>query len=176
MDRRKFVVGGGAAALTVAGLAIQRSADAQDATATPSTGTTAPETSQDQTQTTYQDFIAALATNLGIADATTVDTAIRTTLKQLVDDQLTAGHISADEATARKTRIDSSDSPLGMGGFGGVGGFGGGRGGDHGGPGGRNGGRPGGKNDGKSDGNDKSGETDTDESTPAAGATPTSTL
>ncbi|MEA2526425.1 MAG: hypothetical protein QOF73_3652 [Thermomicrobiales bacterium] len=168
MNRRKLVVGGGASALTlaVAGLAAQRSVDAQDATpgagtATPSTGTGGPDTTQNDAQTRYQDFVAALAANLGIADASGVDAAIRTTLKQLVDAEFAAGNISADEATARKERIDSSDSPLGLGGFGRHGG----------GPGGRDG-KHRGRDDGDG-GDDKPGGTEETETTPAAGATPT---
>jgi hypothetical protein len=174
MNRRKLVVGGGASALTlaVAGLAAQRSVDAQDATqgsgtATPSTGTGGPDTTQNDDQTQYQDFVAALAANLGIAGASGVDAAIRTTLKQLVDEEFAAGNISADEATARKEHIDSSDSPLGRGGFGRHGG----------GPGGRDGkhrGRDDGDGDGDGDGgDDKPGGTGETETTPAAGATPT---
>ncbi|MEA2596584.1 MAG: hypothetical protein QOF01_3053 [Thermomicrobiales bacterium] len=168
MNRRKLVVGGSASALTlaVAGLAAQRSVDAQDATqgsgtATPSTGTGGPDTTQNDDQTQYQDFVAALAANLGIADASSVDAAIRISLKQLVDAEYAAGNISANDATALKERIDASDSPLRLGRFGRHGG----------GPGGRDG-KQGGRDDGD-DGDDKSGEIDESETTPAAGATAT---
>lgn len=178
MHRRNFVVGGGAAALTVAGLAIQRSAGAQDATPTPSTGASTPEaTKQNQEQATYQSFVAALATNLGITDAAKVDTAIRTTLKQLVDQTFTAGHISADEANALKSGIDFSPSPIGVGEFGIRGGKIGGRGGDYGGrKGGRGGGRPGGENNGNPNGNEQPGENNENKSAPGASATPSSSL
>jgi hypothetical protein len=135
MDRRKFVVGSGAAALAVAGLTVHRAVDAQDATPTPANGTATPGSTTTQMQTAYQAFVAALAANLSISDASTVDTAIRTTLKQLVDEQYTAGHISADEANALKQAIDTAQAPLPIGAFarfaerGGIGGFPGGRGG-----------------------------------------------
>jgi hypothetical protein len=88
------------ALLAVGGVA-GRGVFAQDATPTTGTGST--------TATLYQDFVGKLAANLGIANSTTVDTAIKTTLKQMVDDQLAAGHISADEANAAKQAIDSGN-------------------------------------------------------------------
>lgn len=70
--------------------------------ATPAAGT-----SGSTTATTYQDFVGKLAANLGISDPTKVDAAIKTALKQMVDEQLTAGHISADQANAAKQAIDN---------------------------------------------------------------------
>jgi hypothetical protein len=118
MDRRTFVVGGGAA-LAIAGLTVQRAVEAQDATPTPSTGTATPGATQNQNQaqTLYEDFLTNLAKNLGVADAKTVDTAIRDSLKRLVDDQFNAGHISADLANALKSRIDSAEVPIRIGAF-----------------------------------------------------------
>jgi hypothetical protein len=161
MNRRTFVAGGSASALalTMAGLAARRAVDAQDATPLPSTGTTTPETSEDEAQNTYQEFVAALAVNIGVPDGATVDAAVRTTLKQMVDAEFAAGNISANEATARKERIDAAESPLG------VGGIGGGRDGRHGGRGGRNDGRS--DRDGKSGGTDQGKEPGTD-ATPEA--------
>jgi hypothetical protein len=57
----------------------------------------------------YDEFVAGLAANLGISDPATVDSAIKETLKQKVDEQLAAGEISANEATARKERIDAGE-------------------------------------------------------------------
>ena len=164
MNRRELVVGGGASALTlaVAGLAAHRAVDAQDAT--PSAGTGTPATAQDDKQTRYQAFVAALAANLGIADAGTVDTAIRTTLKQQVDAEYAAGNISANDATALKDAIDASDAPLG--------GFG-----KHGGRRGGTGGRHDGGLDDDGDGDDaQPGGAGGGGTTPSAGATPTATL
>src|SRR5262245_57457236 len=123
MNRRRFVVGGSvsAAALAMAGLAAQRAVNAQDATPVPSTGTATPGTTQTESQSRYQEFVAGLATNLGVADAATVDSAIRTTLKQMVDSEFAAGNISANDATALKAAIDAAESPLRIGGFGGRG-------------------------------------------------------
>lgn len=170
MNRRRFVVGGSASAvaLTMAGLTAQRAVNAQDATPVPSTGTETPATTEDATQTAYQDFVAGLATNLGVADSATVDSAIRTTLKQMVDAEFNAGNISANAATALKESIDAAESPLGVGGFGGRGGFGGpdgrgGRGGQHAGP-----------KDGGPSGGGKPGDSDQDETAPDAEATPES--
>jgi hypothetical protein len=118
MNRRRFVVGGSASAVTLAmaGLATRQAVHAQDATPAPS-----PDTKTSR----YDLFVAALAAALGSGDATAVDAAIRTALKQLVDDEFAAGNISANEATARKEQIDTAASPLG------TGGIGGGRGGRH---------------------------------------------
>jgi hypothetical protein len=68
----------------------------------------------------YQVFVAKLANNLGVTDPTKVDAAIRTTLKQMVNDQLAAGTISANKATELKKKIDAADQPgklLGLDGF-----------------------------------------------------------
>lgn len=72
----------------------------------------------------YAAFLDALAVNLGVADGETVDAAIRTTMKQVIDERLAGGEISADLATELKLAIDSGDYPVGlhvpgMGGFGG---------------------------------------------------------
>jgi hypothetical protein len=164
MNRRRFVVGGSASAvaLTMAGLAAQRAVNAQDATPVPSTGTATPGNTQDGARSRYQEFVASLATNLGVADADTVDSAIRTTLKQMVDAEFAAGNISANDATALKAAIDAAESPLRIGGFGGRGGFG---------PGEGRGGRHGRPKDGDADGTDKPGDTDLDQT--ASEATPT---
>lgn len=74
----------------------------------------------------YAAFLDALAVNLGVADGETVDAAIRTTMKQVVDERLAAGEISADLAAELKLAIDTGDFPVGlhlpgMGGFGGPG-------------------------------------------------------
>ena len=164
---------GGGAALAMAGLAVQRAVEAQDATPTPATGMATPGATQNPAQTLYQDFLTALAKNLGVADAKTVDTAIRTSLKQLVDEQLSAGHISADLANALKTKIDSAEVPIRIGAFaleaGGPGGRGGRRRGPRGGFGENGkGGYPKG-NEGANDNDQSNGE----QNEPAASATPT---
>lgn len=111
---------------------------AQSATPAATSGTTANGTTANGTATAttkdaaeqaeYQAFITALGTNLGISDPTKVDAAIRAALKQMVDDQFTAGNISANEATAEKAAIDASSGAgllnLGMGMHGGPGGHG----------------------------------------------------
>jgi hypothetical protein len=128
----------GAGLATTLGAAIVR---AQDATPTAGSGSATPATGtgtqkKPDAAALYQSFLGKLATNLGLSDPKAVDTAIRTSLKSLVDDQLAAGHISGDNATALKQRIDAATVPLGMFGVGGEGYGGGGfrgKGGDHGG-------------------------------------------
>ena len=114
---RRFALLGGLTALLALFMAIglmgsafaQTDPSAQSA-ATPtgeessSTGTTAADR--------YQDFLDRLAGNLGGTDAAALDAAIRTTLKQTVDERLAAGEISANAADALKQQIDSADFPL----------------------------------------------------------------
>lgn len=72
---------------------------------------TPPATSSVSTTTApsaYSVFVKKLATNLGVADSTKVDAAIKTTLKQMIDEQLAAGNISANEATTMKAEIDKA--------------------------------------------------------------------
>jgi hypothetical protein len=96
--RLKFLaIGAAVISLLAVGAVSGRGVFAQ--TATPAAGSTSSSTTQ------YQEFVSKLATNLGIADSATVDTAISTTLTQMVDDALASGSISADEATAAKTAI-----------------------------------------------------------------------
>lgn len=107
-SRRQVVTGAlGVGAATAVGVTIARAQ-----TSTPTAGTSGSSTSTEQEE--YSDFVAKLAANLGNLDATKVDTAIRTTLKQMVDEQLTAGNISANEATSLKSQIDSSTFPAGL--------------------------------------------------------------
>jgi hypothetical protein len=63
-------------------------------------------------------FLNALAQNLGI-DRSTLDTALKTTAKQQVDQAVAAGKLTQDQADRIKQRIDSGQGPLGLGaGFG----------------------------------------------------------
>lgn len=80
----------------------------------------------------YQDFLASFAANLGLSDPAQVDVALRTTLKQEIDERQAAGDLTVEEADAIKGRIDAAEVPLGFGGrgrgpggFDGHGGFGG---------------------------------------------------
>jgi hypothetical protein len=72
----------------------------------------------------YDDFVSALASELG-ADEAAVDAAIRTALKQQVDARQAADDLSTEQAAAIKAVIDVSDAPLfaGFGGRGGMAGF-----------------------------------------------------
>lgn len=62
----------------------------------------------------YQNFLGKLTTNLGLTDTATVDLAIRDALKVMVDEKLTEGSISQNDADAIKERIDTGISPLGV--------------------------------------------------------------
>jgi hypothetical protein len=115
ITRRRMVAG--AAALGAVSLAGIRSAQAQDTTtpATPGADTTESTDQVSQAAESYQNFVLKLATNLGVADAASVDTGIRDALKTMVDERLAAGEISANFATERKTEIDASEAPLWVG-------------------------------------------------------------
>ena len=67
----------------------------------------------------YERFLAAFAENLGIDDTSQVETAYKEALKQLVEDELAAGDISANAAAELKERIDAASGPILFGGFGG---------------------------------------------------------
>lgn len=137
-----------------------------NAAGTPAAGDSSTKaTDTDETQL-YQDFVAKLTTNLGETDTARVDAAIRTSLKQLVDDRLAAGDISANQATALKERIDADGIPFGLGGPGGRG-FGG----QHGG--GMDRGGPGGWDDGHQGRDDHNDSDQPDGQQPKAEATPT---
>jgi hypothetical protein len=62
----------------------------------------------------YQDFVAKLATNLGETDSAVVDTAIRESLKQVIDERQAAGDLPAEQAEAIKERIDDPAFPLSL--------------------------------------------------------------
>ena len=112
MTRWGFVLGALALLLVFVGTRASGSSSvtAQTDTAAPAADATTDPAATDP----YQDFLAKLATNLGVADAAQVDAAIRTTLKQTVDERLAVGDLSANDATAIKERIDAADVPLGM--------------------------------------------------------------
>lgn len=157
MLRRGLLVGGLGLSLTLtgAGLVNQAPAFAQESsTSTPADSTTTATATDSRAAARaeweaerlaqYENFLAKFAANLGLSDPALVETAYKDTLKELIDEQLAAGDIAANDAAELKTRIDEADGPL----F-----FGGGRGdrmiGIGGGPGGHDmrGGRGGGRGD-----------------------------
>ena len=101
-----LALGAGAFALIGTSAVVNNGVFAQEST--PAAESTPAVGSAGETETSaYDGFVAlVLAANLGISDPATVDTAVKETLKQRVDEQLAAGEISANEATARKERID----------------------------------------------------------------------
>ncbi len=132
MNPRALLIAIGATALAfalvVAGIATGP-ADAAAQAATPGAGGATAES--DNRAEAYAAFVASIAAELGVGDGAQVDAAIRTALKQQVDDELAAGELSAEAAAARKAVIDVTDAPLPLG-IGGHGRFRGGPGGMHG--------------------------------------------
>jgi hypothetical protein len=66
----------------------------------------------------YQNFVTKLANNLGIADASKVDMAVKTTFNQLVDERQAAGNLTQEQATKLKQAINSPDFPQSLRGVG----------------------------------------------------------
>ena len=96
-----LVAVGTIATIAMGNLLVGSSAAAQSAAtpvATP-TGSTA------STQGPFQDFVTKLAANLGITDRARVAAAIKTTLDQMVDEQLAAGRLKPKAAHTLKQRI-----------------------------------------------------------------------
>ena len=125
LNRRRVLAG--TAGLGAAALLGAKLVQAQTATGTPEAGTGTTETDE---QTYYDNFVGKLAANLNISDAATVDTAIRDSLTEIVDEELAGGHISQDTATKLKENIASGDVPFLFPGRRGLGGHGGGTPGD----------------------------------------------
>ncbi len=121
--RAVFAGAAGLGLATLVGGTLVRAQDTPDTgESTPTTGTdTDTDTTTDETTSSdevaagarYDDFVSRLASHLGIADSTQVDTGIRTTLTDLVDARLAAGEISANDADAARTAITDSPAPLG---------------------------------------------------------------
>ena len=117
---KNLLIYGGITAMTGAAmLGLGGSVFAQDA-ATPSStiedvsdGGTVTDR-QAEREARYAAFLDALAVNLGVADGETIDAAIRTTLKQMIDERLAAGEISANLADELKAAIDSGDYRVGL--------------------------------------------------------------
>lgn len=59
----------------------------------------------------YDAFLGKMAAELG-ATNDEVDAAIRTSLKGMIDDAVTAGNLAANDATAIKARIDEAEIPI----------------------------------------------------------------
>ena len=107
LNRRRVLAG--TAGLGAAALLGAKLAQAQTATGTPEAGA---DTTEMDEQTYYDNFVGKLAANLNISDAATVDTAIRDSLTEIVDEELAGGHISQDMATKMKENIASGDVPF----------------------------------------------------------------
>jgi len=66
-------------------------------------------------------FLNQLAQNLNI-DRSTLNNALKTTADQQIDNAVSAGRLSQDQANQIKQRIDNGQLPFGVGGFGAFGG------------------------------------------------------
>jgi hypothetical protein len=111
-------------ALLVIGVAIQQGVFAQDdsddsappveTTAQTGDGASSPATDASaESAVQYLGFLETVAANLGISDPMAVDTAVKTMLTQVVDEQMSSGAMSDDAATAVRAQIDSGNvAPL----------------------------------------------------------------
>lgn len=93
------------------GFAQESTPSAEDA-ATAETVDAAETTRSVEAAAAYDEFVASLAANLGITDATSVDAAIRATFTEMVAAKLADGEISADAAAALTERIEAGEMPL----------------------------------------------------------------
>ncbi|HEX3303709.1 MAG TPA: hypothetical protein VHR64_12565 [Thermomicrobiales bacterium] len=86
----------------------------QDGYTTPAAGTNSAATdAKAEASLQYLSFIKAIAANLGVSDPMTVDSGIRTMLKQVVDDRHNAGEISDSAASSLDAQIDAGNvAPL----------------------------------------------------------------
>lgn len=118
LSRRQMLTGAagiGAAAALGGGLVYAQSATPGSTPSSGTSGASGSTTTETNAQKRYTDFVDKLAANLGNLEPAKVDAAIRTSLKQMVDDAYKAGNISANEATAIKNRIDASTFPADLG-------------------------------------------------------------
>ena len=111
--------------IVIGGTTAIQDAFAQETTPAAETSAQAEQESDFEAQRTqaYDSFVAALATELG-TDETAVDAAIRTALKQQVNEREAAGDLDTEQAAALEAVIDVTEAPLFLG-MGGPGGFGG---------------------------------------------------
>jgi len=96
------------------GFAQESTPSADDATIT-ETADAAETTRREAAAAAYDEFVAGLAANLSITDATSVDAAIRATFTDMVAAKLADGEISADAAASLTERIEAGEMPLGIG-------------------------------------------------------------
>lgn len=125
MLRRGLLVGGLRLSLTLTGTGALNAlpAAAQDTSADESDQVLTVEERVDaweaERRQRYERFLAAFTENLGIDDPVEVETAFKEALKEMVDEELTAGDISANAAAELQERIDAASGPILFGGLGG---------------------------------------------------------
>lgn len=110
LNRRRVLAG--TAGLGAAALLGAKLVQAQSAPSTPGAGSSTGASKASAEQARYDDFLSKMATNLGVADAATVDKAIRASVTQMVEEELAGGHISQDAANKMKANIDSTNVPF----------------------------------------------------------------
>ncbi|CAN5476617.1 hypothetical protein BH09CHL1_BH09CHL1_10240 [soil metagenome] len=114
VTRRRVISGiAGVGAAVIAGTTLARAQESTpEAGTTDDTDTTDTTTPDDMRGSNYQTFLTKLAAELSLTDTTALDTDIRDALKAMVDDELAAGDLAANDATDMKTAIDESTSPI----------------------------------------------------------------
>ena len=123
MRRRGLLIGGlglsVAGAMALAGMPALAQESASDSAGAAQTRDERIAAWEEAQQQRYEDFLAKFAENLGVDDPAQVETALKETLKQMIDEELAAGTISANAAAEMKERIDAAEGPALFGGFGG---------------------------------------------------------
>jgi hypothetical protein len=119
VTRRRVISGiAGVGAAVIAGTTLARAQESTPETGTTdTTDTTDTTTPDDMRGSNYQTFLTKLSAELSLTDTTALDTDIRDALKAMIDDELAAGDLAANDATDMKTAIDESISPIKIGSF-----------------------------------------------------------
>jgi hypothetical protein len=119
-----YLLSGAVVAVLVIGIAIQQGVFAQDDSDNPTTSSTTAAQEEDATNAQgtdanaeaavqYMGFIETVAANLGVSDPMVVDGVIKDVLTQVVDEQLAAGELADDAASALHGQIESGNvAPL----------------------------------------------------------------
>jgi polyhydroxyalkanoate synthesis regulator phasin len=116
MRKKLVLVGSFVAAIALAGVAVAGVVLAQSPSPSPGQsggGANAPATAARQQ---VDSFLNALAQNLGISRST-LDNALKTTAKQQVDQAVSAGKLTQQQASQIDQRIDNGQFPFGLGRF-----------------------------------------------------------
>lgn len=108
-----YLIGVSVFVMLIAGAMLVVPALADDGQASSSSPSPSGQTQQ-HAKSVYQDFITKLAANLGISDTSKVDSGVKSTLSQMVDERQQAGKLTQAQADKLKQRINNGTFPGGI--------------------------------------------------------------